>query len=162
MRGGGSYLGERRVGNESAIRKRYEDLVEKKKPAYLFSGFLLRSAKTSTRDTALAIALEIAIEVPLFEVDRKFWFDEHFERESLLNETVTLHLRWSGGNAAVRYGLRMVVGSGNAPKLVALSDPDEHGQRSLEVPLGFKRGRVKPPRPGFRGRLLVTASPWNM
>ena len=72
VRGGGSYLSERRVGNESAIRKRYEDLVEEKKPAYLFSGFLLQSAKTSMRDTALAFALEIAIEVPLFEVDRRF------------------------------------------------------------------------------------------
>ena len=64
VRGGGSYLSERRVRNESAIRKRYEDLVEGKKSAYLFSGFLLQSAKTSTGDTALAFALEIAIEVP--------------------------------------------------------------------------------------------------
>ena len=162
VRGGGSYLSERRVRNESAIRKRYEDLVEKKKPAYLFSGFLLRSAKTSTRDTALAFALEIAIEVPLFEVGRKFWFDEHFEGEKLLDETVTLHLRWSGGTVTVRYGLRSVVGSGNATKPVALSDPDEHGQRSLEIPLGFMTGMKNPPRPGFRGRLLVAASPWNM
>ena len=162
VRGGGSYLSERRVRNESAIRKRYEDLVEEKKPAYLFSGFLLRSAKTNTRDTALAFALEIAIEVPLFEVDQKFWFDEHFEGETLLNETVTLHLRRSGGTTTVRYGLRTAVGSGKATKLVALSDPDEHGHRRLEIPLGFKTGLKNPPRPGFRGRLLVTASPWNI
>ena len=109
--------------NESAIRKRYEDLVDEKKPAYLFSGFLLRSAKTSKGDTALAFALEIAIEVPLFEVDRKWWFDEYYEGETLLNETVTLHLRWSGGKATVRYGLRTAVGSGNATKRAALSDP---------------------------------------
>ena len=38
VRGGGIYLSERRVRNESAIRERYEDLVEAKKPAYLFSG----------------------------------------------------------------------------------------------------------------------------
>ena len=162
VRGGGSYLSERRVRNESAIRKRYEDLVEEKKPAYLFSGFLLQSAKTSTGDTALAFALEIAIEVPLFEVDQKFWFDEHFEGETLLNETVTLHLRRSGGKATVRYGLRTDVGSGNATKPVALSDPDERGARRLEIPLGFKKGLKNPPRPGFRGRLLLTASPWNM
>ena len=81
VRGGGCYLSERRVRNESAIRKRYEDLVEGGKPAYLFSGFLLEKAKTPTADTALAFALEIAIEVPLFEVDKKFWFDDHFEGE---------------------------------------------------------------------------------
>ena len=161
VRGGGSFLSERRVRNESAIRKRYEDLVEERKPAYLFSGFLLERAKTSSRDTALAFAMEIAIEVPLFEVDRQFWFDEHFEGETLLNETVTLHLRRSGGKTTVRYGLRTDVGSGNATKPVALSDPDEKGRTHVEVPLGFKEGLRNPPRPGFRGRLLLTASPWN-
>lgn len=161
VRGGGTYLSERRVRNESAIRKRYEDLVEEKKPAYLFSGFLLERAKPSDSDTALAFALEIAIEVPLFEVDKKFWFDEHFEGETLLNETVTLHLRRSGGKATVRYGLRTHAGSGNATKPVALREPDENGRVDLEIPLGFRKGLKNPPRPGFRGRLRLTASPWN-
>ncbi|MCE2558565.1 MAG: alpha/beta hydrolase [Acidobacteria bacterium] len=161
VRGGGIYLSERRVRNESAIREKYEDLVEEKKPVYLFSGFLLKSAKTKARDTALAFALEIAIEVPLFEVNRKFWFDEHFEGETLLNETVTLHLRWSGDQPTLRYGLRTHVGSGHAFKSVALSDPDEDGRRLCEIPLGFREGSKTPPRPGFRGRLLLTTSPWN-
>ena len=146
-----------RSGHPQAVR----GLGRGGKPAYLFSGFLLHSAKTSTHDTALAFALEIAIEVPLFEVDRRFWFDEYFEGETLLNETVTLHLRRSGGKATVRYGLRTDVGSGNATKPVALSDPDEYGRMHLEIPLGFKKGLKNPPRPGFRGRLLLMASPWN-
>ena len=161
VRGGGYYLSERRVRNESAIRERYEDLVEEEKPAYLFSGFLLESAKTSTRDTALAFALEIAIEVPRFDVDKKFWPDEHFEGESLLNETITLHLRQSGSKATVWYGLRTEVGSGHAHKRVPLSDPDDDGRMHVEIPLGFKEGLEDPPRPGFRGRLLLTATPWN-
>ncbi len=161
VRGGGIYLSERRVRNQSAIRKTYEDLVKEKKRAYLFSGFLLQSAKTSDRDEALAFALEIAIEVPLFEVDRKFWFDEHFEGETLLNETVTLHLHWSGDKATVQYGLRTRLGSGHAPERVVLSEPDENGRRHIEIPLGFKEGTKNPPRPGFRGRLLLTVSPWN-
>jgi len=160
VRGGGCYLSERRVRNESAIRKRYEDLVEGRQPAYLFSGFLLRKAKTPTSDTALAFALEIAIEVPLFEVNKAFWFDEHFEGETLLNETVTLRLL-QGGEGTVCYGLRTKVGSGHAREPVALSDPDEHGRMHVEIPLGFEEGSDDPPRPGFRGRLLLTVSPWN-
>lgn len=101
---------------------------------------------------------EIAIEVPLFEVDREFWFDEHFEGETLLNETITLHLRWRGGAPTVRYGLRTALGSGNATERVALSGSDEDG---WQIPLGFAEGSENPPRPGFRGRLLLTASPWN-
>ena len=53
------------------------------------------------------------------------------------------------------------MGSGNATKPVTLSDPDEHGRMHVEIPLGFKEGQKNPPRPGFRGRLLLTASPWN-
>ena len=60
---------------------------------------------------------KIAIEVPLFEVDQKFWFDEHFEGETR--------------KATVRYGLRTDVGSGNATKPVALSEPDEFGRMHL-------------------------------
>jgi hypothetical protein len=37
----------------------------------------------------------------------------------------------------------------------------ENGQLCFEVPLGFKEGAASKPRPGFRGRLQVTASPWN-
>ena len=66
-----------------------------------------------------------------------------------------------GGTPAVQYGPRTAVGSGNATRPVALSDPDEDGQMHLEIPLGFAEGRKRPPRPGFRGRLLLTASPWN-
>ena len=159
VRGGGCYLSERRVRNESAIRKRYEDLVEGGKRAYLFSGFLLEKAKTPTPDTALAVALEIAIEVPLFEVDKKFWFDEHFEGETLLSETVTVHIL--PGEDYVLYGLRTDLGSGYASKRGALSDADERGRQHVEIPLGFAKEVEDPPGPGFRGRLLLTVSPWN-
>ena len=161
VRGGGVYLSERRVRNESAIRKRYRDLVDRQNRVYLFSGFLLESAKTIPGDTPLAFALEIAVEVPLFEVDKKFWFDEYFEGETLLNETVTLHLGWGGDEPTVRYGLRSVVGSGNAPESVELLQSDQDGQRYFEIPLGFDEGAEEPPQPGFRGRLRLTASAWN-
>ena len=149
-----SCLSERRIGNESAIRRRYEHLVEENQPAYLFSGFLLKSAKSTKDDTALAFALGIAIEVPLLEVDQEFWFNEHFEGETLLNDTVTLHLRLRGGKATVRYGLRTKLGSCHATRRGALSDPGEHDRMHLEIPLGFEKGMENPPRPGFRGRLV--------
>ena len=39
-RNAGYFLSERRVSQESSIRKKYEDMVVEKKPVYLFSGFL--------------------------------------------------------------------------------------------------------------------------
>ena len=161
VRGGQVFLSERRVNQESAIRKKYEDIIGGQKPVYLFSGFLHRSAKT-TRDTALAFAIEIAIEVPVYEIEHRFWFDEHFEGETLFDETIRIELRGSGEKATVKYGLRSETGIGAARKQAALSAPDNAGARTIEIPLGFKEGASNKPRPGFRGRLQVTARPWNV
>ncbi len=162
VRGAGCFLNERKVSQESAIRRRYEDMVEDGRPVYLFTGYLHRLAKADdARDTALAFAIQIGVEVPLFEVDNRFWFDEHFEGERLLHETITIHLRQSADRITIRYDLASTVGVGRAKGIAKLSAPDEKGCVHLSIPLGFKRGAANPPRPGFRGRLLLTASPWN-
>ena len=161
VRGGQVFLSERRVTQESAIRKKYEDIIRGQKPVYLFSGYLDRAAKT-TRDTALAFAIEIEIEVPVYEIEHRFWFDEHFEGERLFDETIRIDLRGSDEKVSVKYGLRSETGIGAARKSATVSAPDNDGARSVEIPLGFKEGASNKPRPGFRGRLQVTARPWNV
>lgn len=162
VRGAGCYLNERRVSQESAIRRRFEDLVEKGRPAYLFTGYLHRLAKTkNSKDTALAFAIQIAVEVPVYEVERRFWFDDHFEGESLFRETVTIHVRRRAGRTTMKYGLAQEAGVGQANHDVELDQPKEQGPIHFEIPLGFEEDSDNPPRPGFRGRLLITASPWN-
>ena len=161
VRGGAVYLSERRVAQESAIRKKYEDMVELGKPVYLFTGYLHRSAKT-TRDTALSFAIDVSIEVPVFEVDRRFWLDEHFEGATLLQETVRLDVRGAGEEARVSYALLSDSGIGKATRRTQLSAPDEAGTRTLEIPLGFKAGASRKPAPGFRGKLVISATPWNV
>jgi pimeloyl-ACP methyl ester carboxylesterase len=161
VRGGGYYMTERRVRNESAVRRSYDDLVKGGRPAFLFTGYLLKGAKTDARDTALAFAIELEVEVPVFEVDRRFWFDEHFEGQRLLNETVTLHLRHGGGKASIKYGLQSRTDAGRAPTPLPLPGGKLDGTVELEIPIGFREGARRPPRPGFRGRLLLTVSPWS-
>ena len=78
---------------------------------------------------------------------REFWFDEHFEGETLLHETITVHLMQSGGKVTVWYGLQTEVGSGNATKRVALSA--DGGRVHVEIPLGFKESLEDPPRAGL-------------
>jgi len=162
-RNAGYFLSERRVAQESAIRKKYEDMVEDGKPVYLFSGFLRGNAAKApgVSDRALAFAIQLAIEVPLFEVDKRFWFDEHFEGESLLNETVTLKVYRKKGQPSVKYGLASKLGVGQVGDADAGSIVDEHHTFRVEIPLGFEAGAENPPKPGFRGRLVLTARPWN-
>jgi len=161
-RNAGYFLSERRVSQESSIRKKYEKMVGDKQPVYLFSGFLRGSSAKAAgvKDKALAFAIQLAVEVPLFEVDKRFWFDEHFEGETLLNETVTFKVLRSAGRPRVKYGLASKVGVGRAPTAGG-EVVDAHDTFRIEIPLGFKEGARNPPQPGFRGRLILTARPWN-
>ncbi len=161
LRGLNVFLNERRVAQESAIRRTYEQLVHKQKSVYLFSGYLLKSAKTErSRDTALAFAVDLGMQVPVYEVDRRFWLDEHFEGGYVFKDVITFHLRPNAQKTTVRYGLASESGSGVAKRLL---EPEDLGAGRLrfELPVGFKAGLSNKPKPGFRGRLQVTASSWN-
>lgn len=39
--------------------------------------------------------------------------------------------------------------------------PANSAAQAFEIPLGFDAGSVNPPRPGFRGRLLLEVTRWN-
>ncbi|MBX3382349.1 MAG: hypothetical protein KF864_02460 [Phycisphaeraceae bacterium] len=161
VRGGVYYLHERKAEHASAILAEYDELVKAHHPQYLFSGYLMKSAKTrESSDTALAFAVRVSIRVPMYEVDRRFWLDEHFEGGFVFDETITFHVRTAGDKTTVRYGLASERGVGEATKLADLT-PLAGGGVRLEVPLGFAKGAAHPPRPGFRGVLRLDASPWN-
>ena len=161
LRGLSVFLNERRVAQESALRRTYEQLVHDQKSVYLFSGYLLKSAKTErSRDTALAFAIKLGMQVPVYEVDRRFWFDDHFEGGYLFQDVLTFHLRRAAQKTTVRYGLSSVSGTGVANRPLIPEDLGD-GRLRFELPLGFKEGAANKPKPGFRGRLQVTASRWN-
>ena len=79
------------VSQQSAIRKTYDQMIKDGRPVYLFSGYLDKRSKTkASGDTALAFAVRVAIEVPLYEVDKRFWFDDYFEGGYVFDETITI------------------------------------------------------------------------
>jgi hypothetical protein len=162
VRGAGYNLTERRVSQESAIRRTYEKLVESDgRPVNLFSGYLDKRSKTKgSRGTSLAFAVHIAMQVPLYEVDRQFWFDDHFEGGYVFDDTLTFHLRTSTKKTTIRYGLASVAGIGETNH-IATPEEQAGGALRIDIPLGFRQGAANPPRPGLRGTLRLTASPWN-
>ncbi len=172
VRGALCYLNQRRVDHSSAIHVDHRRLSGEGRPVLLFSGYLLEQAKMKqARDTALAFALSVSIQVPLFEVERRFWLDTHFEGATLFEETISFHLRRGRRGLSLHYGLASRHGAGVAPsRLAAISSDGEPRESSpavdgeereegeihhYELPVGFKAGLKRPPRPGFRGRLLV-------
>jgi len=168
IRGLNVYLNERRVDQQSAIRRTYEELVHDNKAIYLFSGYLLKRAKTpDSRDTALAFAVDLSIQVPLYEIDRKLWLDQHFEGSHLYRGTVTFFVREGPDGTRVRHSVTATSGASvqnralEALGLDAASSDSDAAPRHFEIPIGFDAETSRKPRPGVRGRLRLTTSLWQ-
>lgn len=143
-------LNARSHDQESAILMTYDELIHRRKPVYLFTGYLLKQARLA-RDNALMLSIAVAIRVPQFEINGFLWFDEHFEG-FLYSDTITVAVR----AGSVRYGLASVNGLGQAPT-VAEIQPAADDAREILIPIAT-RTRV---RPGFSGRIALRIEPWN-
>jgi hypothetical protein len=164
VRGSTCYLHERKFDQASAILRTYQDLLKEQKPVYLFTGYLMEKLRTkkASEDPALAFAVNVSIRVPMYEVDNAFWFNDHFEGGSIIDETITFRVMPadSKGTRKIEFGLASQDGVGVAERTTEIIDFDEGG-RGIEIRLGFAPGDANPPKPGFRGRLRLMTSLWN-
>lgn len=151
VRGAATYLlHERRYDQEAAIVKTYDELTKEHKPVYLFTGYLLEQARQAN-DTALEFAIDLAVRVPAFEVDRRFWFDEHVEG-FLYQDTLSFAVR----PGTIRYGFASKHGLGETPKQAEIVDAG-NGARELSFPVETP-ARM---RPGLRATLVLRVEPWS-
>ena len=150
VRAGINYvLHERHYDHHSALLRTYDELIKDKKPVYLFTGYLTEMARHAA-DYALMFTIDIGVRIPLFEVNRKFWFDEHFEG-FMYQEQITLAIR----DKTIRYGLSLKDGIGNAPRQAEIAA--EKGQRRISLALGTAVNA----RPGFQGQLELIVDDWQ-
>ncbi|ART79004.1 hypothetical protein [Oceanisphaera avium] len=150
VRAGPNYvLHERRYEQESALVRSYDELIKNKQPVYLFTGYLTPLARDA-HDSALMFMIDMGVRIPLFEVDRKFWFAEHFEG-FMYQEQITLAIRTN----TIRYGFSLKDGIGNAPHSAPIDL--ENDKRIVRIPLGT----AAKARPGFQGELVLTVAPWG-
>ncbi|MFA9461337.1 esterase/lipase family protein [Thiohalorhabdus sp. Cl-TMA] len=155
LRNATCFLHERRSEHGSALLKSYDAWVKEGRPAYLFSGFLMRAGKGRDQgDTALAFALHVAVRVPVYEVDNRFWLDGHFEGGPVLQDTVTVHVRPDGRKTTIAYGLASRDGLGEARRRAGVQWETEQTAR-VRFPLGFAEDQRRVKRPGFRGHLAI-------
>jgi len=149
VRAGPNYvLNERRYEHSSALLRTYDELIKDQKSVYLFTGYLTEMARNAS-DYALMFSIDVGVRVPLFEVNRKFWFDEHFEG-FMYQEQVTLAIR----DKTIRYGLSLKDGIGNAPRQAEITK--DKGKRRIHIALGTAANA----RPGFQGQLELIVDDW--
>jgi len=164
VRGARYFLHQRRFDQSSAIMRNYDQMVHDKRPVYLFSGYLHKGARTQDPgDTALAFQLWAGVQVPAYEIENDFWFDQHFPGDYLLNEILTFEVRFHKAESRISYGIASKHGPRNCPKRVSKEEIKQlpNGGKEFEIPLGYRLDMENPPRPGFSGRLIIQTMPWN-
>ncbi len=159
IRGGNVFLHERKVEHESAMFRSFDDLFKTpdKLPIYLFRGYLDPKAKSpNASDRALAFAVRVAVKVPLYEVDNRFWFDDHFEGEDIFSETFVFHVRLSADGVRIKYGLASLDEFGVADRDPQSIERTADGLKVV-IPIGFRESERKMSAGKLRGSLYLTA-----
>ncbi|MCU1715535.1 esterase/lipase family protein [Pseudomonas sp. 5P_3.1_Bac2] len=153
VRNGPNYsLHERRYDQSSALMEKYDEIKERKKPIYLFTGYLLKDAKgKDCPDKALVFTLDLGVHVPAFEVDNKFWFDGYAQGFSY-RDTLTFAIR----DKSVSYGFTSKHGQLCAD-VQAEVKPLADGSREIRIPIGTAADI----RPGFIGTLRIVVEGWG-
>lgn len=150
VRAGPNYvMNERRFSQESAILRSFDSLIKNKKATYLFTGYLTESARMAS-DRALMFQITLGARVPLFEINKSFWFDEHFEG-FMYEEQITVAIR----SESIRYGYSHKHGIGNPAHLA--DEQKDNGRRTIKVPVGTAVNA----RPGFQGYLEISVDDWR-
>jgi len=124
---------------------------------YLSTVFLANKAKVSQSDRTLAYAMDVAVRVPDYVIDRKFWANQHFEGSHLFRDSLMISLEPpinEGGDWRILHSWESErIGVANE----ALSyDRVKGGAIRIEVPL--PAGASKP---GISGKVLLIVSAWN-
>ena len=151
VRGGFLELSRRTYSEESAVLRTYDRLKEER-PTKLLTAFLLKSARVDTDRRTLGFALSIAVRVPEYEVDGKLRSD-HYENGTLFSDKLNVEFELQDDGAiTAQYGF----------------DSTTPGRTSADLDLEANDGAFigtipfgKRTRPGFRGRLRLTAARWN-
>lgn len=157
-------LHRRVTAEESAIFRTYQEIAgEKNDPAtarhpILFSAFLSSAARVNDKRPSLGFCVDLAIRVPQYEVDRKFWFDDHYEGGHIFRDKINLEAFPPTADATdptveasvwtLKYGFDST-GPNAASQVAAQSETDDG--ISFVIPV------AQPVRPGLKARLVLRA-----
>jgi hypothetical protein len=126
---------------------------------YLSTVFLANSAKVSANpnDRTLAYLMDVRVRVPDYEVDKKFWLDQHYEGGNLFSDALLVVLEppaEPGGDWVVRHSWQSN-SVGEASQTLTYQQIVD-GKIRIEVPLPSP-----PSSPGIQAKVVLIASAWR-
>ena len=146
-------LNRRMFDEESAIFRSYDELTQG--PTKLFTAFIMGGARVNPRRRSLGFALRLQVRVPEYEIDSRLWIDDHYEGGTLFSDKLNIEvIPDAGGSSRIKYGWDSRTPN-RSPSQLQLKTGGE--VRIGEVPFASR----KDARPGIRGKLQLTITPWN-
>lgn len=155
VRGARWDLSRRLVDEHSAIFRSFDDMMRRDRPRHphLFTSFLARDRRRNRRRRSLGFSVDLAVRVPDYEVENRFWFDDHYDGGFLFRDKINLDLTpRDQGSWSLRYGF-----DSRTPNRATtrITGNEQNGAVVFELPL---RSRTEP---GLSARLQLTCSRWN-
>lgn len=150
----------RRVSEEDSVaclsQAEYDARGRKGSALYLSSVFLANRARVNQARASLAYSMSLGVRMPDYEVERRLWFNEHYEGGYLFRDSIILEMvppQAKGGNWQVKYAWQ---GQGSVPATHEIDTKKVKGGK-IEVRIPFDSTTT----PGISGQLRFVVSLWN-
>ncbi|MCA9029196.1 MAG: hypothetical protein KDA66_00230 [Planctomycetaceae bacterium] len=157
VRGGDWDLHRRTTSEESAIFRTFDQIFPadgKPRSPHLFSTFLSKKARVSGK-RSLVFSIEIAIQVPEYEIDGFLMFDQKIRGSYLYRDTLTVQATPTSDDDDAPYSVKYGFDSKTPLRATKSIDPKiEGGVLEFAIPIDSKT------KPGFKGTLLLWAREW--
>lgn len=156
------YLSRRVSEEDSPACRTHAQLTRPQAPGdnsmYLSSVFLMNRARVNTAQPGLAYAMTIAARVPDYQVEKRFWPDQHYEGGNLFRDTAIVEMTppaQTGGEWSVKFAWASKA-DGIATKPLKYKQLVDEGKVSIEIPFENRQ------KPGIKGRIRLVVRPWNV
>lgn len=148
-------LHRRLTSENSAIFREFDEMFRTSEPRHprLFSSFLAASKRTNKRRKSLGFAIDLAVQVPEYRVNKEWWPDDYYDGGYLFRDKINLEVTPSAdGEWKLRYGL-----DSRTPNRTTTTVPRE------ELPGGYAYNiRINSDTvPGMKATLQILCTPWN-
>ncbi|TCK34595.1 PGAP1-like protein [Paraburkholderia sp. BL8N3] len=123
---------------------------------YLSTVFLSKRGKVDQDRKSLAYAMTVAVKVPDYEIERRFWADGHYEGADLFRDTAVIELTPpDDGKSAwdVKYSW---ASNPDAPMTRPI-DFTAAADGKVELSIDF----ANPNKPGISGKIRLVVRPWS-
>jgi hypothetical protein len=157
------YLSRRMAEEDSVACRTHQELTSadpSQRSAYLSTVFLGNLWKVNPKRKTLAYRMMLGIRVPDYEIDRAFWFNQHYEGSYLFRDSLILEMVPPPDDADPNKHDWSVKFSWESDSINQATNPvDATALKGgkIEIPINFEGGNT----PGIKGTLRFIISGWN-